>query len=323
MQQRKTWVIAQDGSGDFFHLREAVLHCAAAPEQPVRFLIKNGVYAERPFIELDDYVLEGESRDRVILTAGVGGYDPWPGESKTGTFRSQTLFLGGGHATVRNLTVQNTAGDGAVAGQALAVYADASHVLMEHVNLYGNQDTLFTAPLPEKEREENGFRGPRQNAPRLDTLQYYRDCVIRGNIDFIFGGANAVFDGCTIQPLAHRSKVSYIAAPNTPAGKPGYLFYHCSVQGSCPAGTVYLGRPWRKDAACYWLECELSAEICPDGWDNWRDPANERTARFGEYGSTGPGARKTRAFGSVDDPDLRRRQLEQLQDLRARFRISE
>ncbi len=87
------------------------------------------------------------------------------GEVKTGTFRSATLFLGGGRAVVRNLTVQNNAGDGAKAGQALAVYADASRVLMENVNLYGNQDTLFTAPLPLQEREKNGFRGPRENTP--------------------------------------------------------------------------------------------------------------------------------------------------------------
>ena len=88
---------------------------------------------------------------------------------------------------MRNLTVQNNAGDGAKVGQALAVYADASRVLMENVNLYGNQDTLFTAPLPLQEREQNGFRGPRENTPRLDTVQYYKNCTIRGNIDFIFG----------------------------------------------------------------------------------------------------------------------------------------
>ena len=56
---------------------------------------------------------------------------------------------------------------------------------MEDVNLYGNQDTLFTAPLPLKEREEHGFRGPRENAPRLDTVQYYKNCTIRGNIDSV------------------------------------------------------------------------------------------------------------------------------------------
>ena len=39
--------------------------------------------------------------------------------------------------------------------------------------------SLFTAPLPLKEREEHGFRGPRENTPRLDTVQYYKNCKIR------------------------------------------------------------------------------------------------------------------------------------------------
>ena len=154
--ERKTWVVDESGAGDYRTLTEAVAACAATPDEPVRFYIRHGIYEERPFIELADYVIEGEYRNATVITASVGGRDPWPGEVKTGTFRSATLFLGGGRAVVRNLTVQNNAGDGAKAGQALAVYADASRVLMENVNLYGNQDTLFTAPLPLQEREQNG-----------------------------------------------------------------------------------------------------------------------------------------------------------------------
>ena len=144
--KRKTLVVDESGAGDYRTLTEAVAACAATPDEPVRFYIRHGIYEERPFIELADYVIEGEYRNATVITASVGGRDPWPGEVKTGTFRSATLFLGGGRAVVRNLTVQNNAGDGAKAGQALAVYADASRVLMENVNLYGNQDTLFTAP---------------------------------------------------------------------------------------------------------------------------------------------------------------------------------
>lgn len=297
----KTLVIAADGSGDFPSLTAAAAVCASHPQEPVRFFLRRGVYHERPFLELENYLIEGESRDGTVLTGSVGGRDPWPGEAKTGTFRTATLFLGGGLARVRNLTVRNAAGDGADVGQALAVYADAQRVCMRGVDLLGNQDTLFTAPLPLQEREKHGFRGPREHAPRLDTRQYYQDCTIAGNIDFIFGGANAVFDHCRIQPVPHRSKVSYITAACTPAGKPGYLFAECSVQGNCPPGSVYLGRPWRADASAFWLDCVLSEEICPAGWDNWNDPANEQTARFGEYGSSGPGAARKRAFGSVDD----------------------
>ena len=146
--ERKTLVVDESGAGDYRTLTEAVAACAATPDEPVRFYIRHGIYEERPFIELADYVIEGEYRNATVITASVGGRDPWPGEVKTGTFRSATLFLGGGRAVVRNLTVQNNAGDGAKAGQALAVYADASRVLMENVNLYGNQDTLFTPPCP-------------------------------------------------------------------------------------------------------------------------------------------------------------------------------
>jgi hypothetical protein len=37
----------------------------------------------------------------------------------------------------------------------------------------------------------------------------------------------------------------------------------------------------------------LGNHIRPEGWENWRNPDNERTARYYEYGNTGPGARTT------------------------------
>lgn len=298
---RKIVTVRQDGRGDFPTLSAAA--AAQEPGVPVHFILGPGVYKERPFLELDDYLITGAGIGRTVISAGVGGRDPWPGESKTGTFRSWTLFLGGRSAQMEHLTVENTAGDGAKAGQALAVYADAARVCMVDVALHGNQDTLFTAPLPLTEREKNGFRGPREAAPRLDTRQYYRDCEISGNIDFIFGGANAVFDRCRIVPLAHESSASYITAASTPQGKPGYLFADCTVQGNCPEGSVYLGRPWRAYARVFWLNCRLSAEISSAGWDNWNDPANESTVHFGEYGSLGPGkpTEGRRAFGTVDE----------------------
>lgn len=320
MSQRRTIIVAADGSSDYTTLTAAVAACKDNAAEPVRFMLRRGKYLERPFIELADYQIEGEGADCTVLSAGAAGYDPWPGESKTGTFRSQTLFLGGGRAEVRALRVENTAGDGADRGQAVAVYADAARVKMVDVTLYGNQDTLFTAPLPLQEREKNGFRGPRQDTPRLNTVQYYDHCTICGNIDFIFGGADAVFDHCRIEPLAHKSTVSYITAPSTPAGQPGYLFAACTVQGNCPPGSVYLGRPWRGDAACYWLDCILSDEIHPDGWDDWNNAANRQTARFGECSSTGPGSAPQRAFGSVDAPQLTAAQRARLERSRREWR---
>lgn len=297
---RKIVTICADGSGEYTTLSAAA--AAQDPDAPVQFIMGPGIYHERPFLELNDYVITGAGKEKTTLSAGVGGLDPWPGEAKTGTFRSWTLFLGGTCARVEHMTIENTAGDGAKAGQALAVYADASRVCMVDVALYGNQDTLFTAPLPLTERETHGFRGPRENTPRFDTKQYYRDCIISGNIDFIFGGADAVFDHCRIIPLAHKKRVSYITAASTPQNHPGYLFADCTVQGTCPKGSVFLGRPWRAYARVFWLNCRLSDEIHPAGWDDWGNSANRDTVQFGESASYGPGAsEKTRAFGSVNN----------------------
>ena len=130
-----------------------------------------------------------------------------------------------------------------------------------------------------------------------------------------------MFDTCRLEPWHHISGICYITAPSTPAGKPGYLFVNCTVQGSCAPGSVYLGRPWRADAACYWLDCALSDEVCADGWDNWRAPENEKTARFGEHGSTGPGSAAKRAFGSVDDDNEANAQRKMYARVKAEFGV--
>jgi len=55
----------------------------------------------------------------------------------------------------------------------IAAYVDAEKAVFRRVRLLGNQDTLFCAPLPEAEREKDGFLGPRKFAPRRPSAQYY------------------------------------------------------------------------------------------------------------------------------------------------------
>jgi pectinesterase len=38
------------------------------------------------------------------------------------------------------------------------------------------------------------------------------------------------------------------------------------------------------------LNTDMSGVVRPVGWDNWRDPAREKTARYAEFNSTGAGA---------------------------------
>lgn len=70
----------------------------------------------------------------------------------------------------------------------------------------------------------------------------------------------------------------------------GYVFSHCRITGESPDVKTYLGRPWRAYADVTFLKTEMSGVVRPTGWDNWRDPAREKTARYAEFDSTGPGA---------------------------------
>jgi pectinesterase len=57
---------------------------------------------------------------------------------------------------------------------------------------------------------------------------------------------------------------------------------------------AFLARPWRPYSRVVYIDCEMGAQIRPEGWNNWnRIAANEKTAWFAEYGSSGPGANPT------------------------------
>ena len=284
-----TITVAQDGSGDFATVSEAVLAvpygCAA------QICIGPGVYREKLVCEKQEITLTGAGPDRTRIVWNDGGKLPHPDGRPTHTFRSYTAFFSGESLRVEDLTIENDAGPGAAVGQAVAAYVDSARAAFVNVRLLGNQDTLFCAPLPEKEREKDGFLGPRGLAPRRHSVQYYQHCEIAGDIDFIFGGADALFEQCTIRTVNNHLPVSYVTAPS---GKPeglGFVFWDCDfVSDNCPAGTVFLGRPWRPTGKTAVLDSRLGAHIAPEGFSPWRDRTDSDLACFAEAGSTGEGA---------------------------------
>jgi pectinesterase len=105
-------------------------------------------------------------------------------------------------------------------------------------------------------------------------------------VDFIFGGATCWFERCQI----HCLRDGYITAASTPdTNRYGYVFNQCEITGVAGAKT-YLGRPWRDFAAVAFLNTTMSEVVRPEGWHNWGKPEREKTTRYAEFGSRGPGA---------------------------------
>lgn len=265
-------------------LQEAINH---AKEYDTLF-IQNGIYEEVITINTPHLTLQGEDRDKAIITFNHGGYDLLSENEKRGTFRSYTCFVNANHVKLENLTIQNTAGLGKDRGQAIALYADGN-IIVSHCNLKSRQDTLFVAPLPEKEIEPRGFRGPKEFEPRTMTNQVYDSCTIEGDIDFIFGGGNAIFKNCTIHSLTlHQECNGYICAPSTYPNESGFLFDHCTFTSDCEKETVYLGRPWRENARCVIQDSYLGEHIKKEGWHSWNKDISH--THFEEIRNSGPGS---------------------------------
>ena len=280
--------------GDYHTISEAV---EAVPFRGSHTIeIRSGIYREKLFIDKEDITLRGEGMGHTVIEYGDGAFDVMPDGTKRGTFRSQTLFLGGGRAHVTDMTIRNTAGPGDAVGQALAVYADSSEVFMERVEISAHQDTLFLAPLPIAERSPGGFFGPRYLSERRPTVQHYKGCVIRGDVDFIFGGADATFEECEIIVCDRNRAINgYVCAPSEPLGGVGFEFKDCVIRGEHEGmkGTVFLARPWRPAGTVSFTDCRFDDCIDPRRFSGWKDTDSiEPEARFSETGSMDLSGRK-------------------------------
>jgi len=279
-----TIAAALNAATDIFKQKEAAIVIELAP----------GTYQERPEIHTPNITLcgTGKNSSETIITYGNYANEINSDGEKNGTFRTATLFIDADNVSLKNLTVANSAGFGEDIGQALALYADGDRLYFENCRFLGHQDTIFTAPLPPTVLQVNGFRGPKEFAPRRNQAHIYKDCYIAGDVDFIFGSAAAYFENCEIFSSYRPGKIcGYVTAASTPEGKKyGYIFNKCRFTSNCPPDSVFLGRPWRDFAKTVIINSYLDEHIHKDGWHDWQKPQAHETTFYAEYNNHGPGA---------------------------------
>ena len=299
MIEEQVFEVSTERAGAYRSISEAL---AAADQlypdagQPVRIHIDPGEYRERVEIHRPHVTLVGETADSVRIVGGLGAKMPSSDGSGVdgtlGTFRTYTVLVDADDVRLENLTIVNDAGDGREVGQAIALYADGDRLVVDACCITGRQDTLFLGPLPPREVKPGGFMGPKQFAPRRVGRQYFRRCRIEGDVDFIFGGARAYFEGCEIRSLNRNMDVNgYVTAASTPEGEPyGFVFHGCSFtapQDVAP-DSVYLGRPWREWAQTVLIDCWLGQHIKCEGWWDWNKPEAHERARYAGASLHGP-----------------------------------
>ena len=295
---------------------------AQKPGTPFVIFIRRGTYNERVVIDDHNIKLIGEQKESTIISYGryAGQRVDTPEQAKIkknwGTGRTATVEINGSAITLTNLTVKNTfdflsneqlADDDTnkVRGtQAVALKTGlgADKIFLNNVALWGYQDTLYL----------NGDRA------------YIKGGMVAGNIDFIFGGGTAVFDGVTLLSRQRGKEVNegyagYITAPSTLISRPfGFVFIGCTLarEKGVPQKTVALGRPWHPTTTfadgryanpyavgnSTFIRCNMDSHIAKHPWTSMSGTQKDGSkrafsplteARFSEYGSLGPGAERS------------------------------
>ena len=223
--------------------------------------IQEAVEAVRAFMDytVTIYIKNGIYKEKLVIPSWVKNVQ------LVGESAEKTIITYDDHAninkmgTFRTYTVKVEGND--------ITHTEGDRLMFVNCRFLGNQDTIYT-----------GTEGARL---------LFTNCYIEGTTDFIFGPSTALFEYCEL----HSKRDSYITAASTPQSEEfGYVFKNCKLTAAPGVKKVYLGRPWRPYAATVFINCEFGNHIRPEGWHNWRNPENEKTARYAEFGNTGAGA---------------------------------
>ena len=248
-------VVDSGGKGDFKTVQAAIDSVASGNKERVRILIRPGTYTEKLVVRkpMVSFIGEGAKPEETVLTFNQSALSPKPegkaGET-VGTTGSASTLIAGNDFVAENLTFANSTPDNVA--QAVALKTQADRLVFKNCRFLGFQDTLYPTA----------------------GRQYFKDCYITGDTDFIFGNAIAVFDHCTI----NSSDAGFVTAANTKPETPhGFVFLDCTLTATDAAakrpGTTFLGRPWQWDrgtkASVTLIRTKIGPHIADAGWNPW------------------------------------------------------
>ncbi len=277
-------VVSLDGDGDYTSIQDAIDAVPDNSSSRTVIYIKDGTYDEEKLLipeEKQNVTFLGESRDGTIISYHI--YDCDDGKCPTEDAAlwddelletSATLTINADGFIAKDLTIENTAG---AVGQAQAITVSADKVIFINCDLTGYQDTIYFWTT--------------------EGRIYFKNCLVVGRTDYIYGGGIAFFDECEIRSWGG----GWITAPSTSEDLDyGFVFYSCDITyatGSPRDGddgdTVALGRPWHNYPKVTWIYCDMTEYIDPEGWPttwnmDYADTSEE--LHLYEYENTGDGA---------------------------------
>ena len=208
---------SQDSTADFRTIQAALSYAMANKLDDVEIQIEPGTYRELLSYKYDaNITLRGMGTAKYGQDVVIEYKNAEKINSGTDN-RGLTYFSTNKTLNLVNLTLKNAA-DKATYGQAETIYFnnDNGTLIAFNCSFISEQDTILTK-----------------------GVNWFYDCYIEGNTDFIWGYASAcVFEVCEIHLV---SDGSYIFQARSPAGSRGYVLLNCDLITDT-AGESYFAR---------------------------------------------------------------------------------
>nr|GLL42511.1 pectinesterase-like [Ipomoea trifida] len=274
-------VVAKDGSGKFKSIKKALKAYPKKYKRKYTIYVKAGVYDETVVVKkkMHNIFMYGDGAGKTIITGKKNFAFMKITTSKTATFSAL-----GERFVARGITFRNTAG--AEGHQAVAYRSQSDMSALFDCSIEGYQDTLYY----------HTYR------------QFYRNCVISGTIDFIFGKGSALIQNSVIiarKPLANQFNTITADGKALAKAKGGVVLQNCRIVPEAALFPsrfklkTYLGRPWKAYSTSVVMESQIGDVVNPIGWKVWDGEKFEDTSICWEYKNFGPGANtvmRNRAF---------------------------
>lgn len=247
--------------------------------------INSGIYFEKIKIKNSSHKLLIKGTKDTIISYNDHALKIHQDGKEFNTFRTYTMMILGDNITLEDLTIINSSGTGNIYGQAVALSVIGNNIKINNCILKAYQDTLFLGPLPKDliERYQNFLPSDELIFPKKHKVEI-NNTYIEGDVDFVFGSAEAYFNNCTFKSL---SRSGFVFAPSTDVfDEIGFVVSNSKFIADNDSPNHFLARPWRDYGYLKLINCEMSNHIYDEGFDKWNDTNRDKTCRFIEINTS-------------------------------------
>lgn len=252
---KKIIIVDINGKGDFTSIQDALNSLPDSGIQASRIIIKNGTYREKIFITKHNIILEGEDRDKTIITYDIAR-DEWRCNHKD-DWGVATLNLNGNDITLKNMTVANDYGFNYKEPRIIDCASDTvTH--KKTITNGGHQMALRSMQTTRLKAINCRFRAYAGDTVSpwnlIDGMFYFKDCLIEGGVDFYCPRGWAYAENCTFYANTGPASIWHDGS-----GNPDFktVLKNCSFDGF---KGFNLGR-YHKDAQFYLINCTFSKNM--------------------------------------------------------------